>query len=365
MSSLTATPSSVESASAIKSRALRRGLVIPALPLALDSSRRLDERRQKALLRYYSAAGAGGVATAVHTTQFGIRDPKVGLFEPLLALAAEEFDRLDAGRKEPMYRIVGICGETPQAIGEAILGRELRYDAGMVSLAALADRSDEELIEHCRRVSEIIPIFGFYLQAAVGGRALSYEFWKRFCEIENVVGIKIAPFNRYQTLDVVRAVAESGREDITLYTGNDDNIVMDLVTPFRFRVGGEVVERRIVGGLLGHWAVWTRQAVRILAQCHRAMELSSAGDDDLLQLSVEVTDSNAAFFDAANGFSGCIAGLHEVLRRQGLLKSIDLLETENGLSAGQSAAIDRVFAAYPHLSDDAFVAAHRDEWLRD
>jgi len=364
MSPMTVPPQTSESGSAIKSRALRRGLVIPACPLALDSARRLDERRQRAILRYYSAAGAGGVATAVHTTQFGIRDPKVGLFEPLLALAAEEFDRLDETRKEPLYRIVGICGETSQAAREAEVSVRLRYDAGMVSLAALSDATDDELIAHCRRIAEVMPIFGFYLQPAVGGRVLPYGFWRRFCEIENVVGIKIAPFNRYHTLDVVRAVAESGRQDIALYTGNDDNIVLDLVTPFRFRVGNEIVERRIVGGLLGHWAVWTRQAVRILNQCHRAMESSGAENEALLQLSVEVTDSNAAFFDAVNGFSGCIAGLHEVLRRQGLLESIALLETEQGLSAGQSAEIDRVYAAYPHLSDDAFVESHRDEWLR-
>ncbi len=363
MSPVTTEPSSTESRSAIKSRALRRGLVIPALPLALDAARRLDVRRQRALLRYYSAAGAGGVATAVHTTQFGIRDPQVGLFEPLLALAADEFDLIDRNRKEPLYRIVGLCGPTAQAVREAGLGVDLKYDAGMVSLAALADRSDDELIEHCQRVAEVVPVFGFYLQPAVGGRVLSHAFWRRFCEIDNVVGIKIAPFNRYHTLDVVRAVAESGRSDIALYTGNDDNIVMDLVTPFRFRIGGEIVERRIVGGLLGHWAVWTRQAVRILNQCHRAMEVSAGESDELLQLSVEVTDSNAAFFDAANGFAGCIAGLHEVLRRQGLLEDIVLLAGEHGLSAGQSAEIDRVLAAYPHLNDDAFVAAHRDEWL--
>ncbi|HVJ87690.1 MAG TPA: dihydrodipicolinate synthase family protein [Caulifigura sp.] len=365
MSPITATPATSESNAAIKPRALRRGMVIPACPLALDSSRRLDVRRQRAILRYYSAAGAGGVATAVHTTQFGIRDPNVGLFEPLLALAAEEFDRLDAARKEPIYRIVGICGDTAQAEREASLGVDLKYDAGMVSLAALADRSDDELIAHCRRVAEVMPVFGFYLQPAVGGRILSNTFWRKFCEIENVVGIKIAPFNRYHTLDVVRAVAESGRDDIALYTGNDDNIVLDLVTPFRFRVGTEVVERRIVGGLLGHWAVWTRQAVRILNQCHRAMERSAASDDDLLQLSVEVTDTNAAFFDSANNFAGCIAGLHEVLRRQGLLTDITLLESEHGLSPGQMSEIDRVVAAYPHLNDDAFVETHRDEWLRD
>ncbi len=365
MSAATAGTSPVESAAAIKSRALRRGLVIPACPLALDASRRLDDRRQRALLRYYSAAGAGGVATAVHTTQFGIRDPRVGLFEPLLALAAEEFDRLDLGRKEPLYRILGVCGPTRQAVREASIGHDLRYDAAMLSLAAMAGSSDNELLDHCRRVAEIMPLFGFYLQPAVGGRILAHDFWRRFCEIDGVVGIKIAPFNRYHTIDVVRAVAESGRTDIALYTGNDDNIVLDLITPFRFRVGPDVVERRIVGGLLGHWAVWTRQAVRLLAQCHRSIESPPGEGEDLLQLNVEVTDCNAAFFDTANSFSGCIAGLHEVLRRQGLLEHITLLESEPGLSPGQREEIERVSAAYPHLSDDAFVEMHRDEWLRN
>jgi hypothetical protein len=356
-------PLPIESAAVVKSRALRRGLVIPACPLALDSSRRLDERRQRALLRYYSASGAGGVATAVHTTQFGIRDPKVGLFEPLLALAAEEFDRLDAGRKEPLYRILGVCGSTAQAVNEASIGADLKYDAAMASLAAMANRQEDELLDHCRRIAEVMPLFGFYLQPAVGGCVLSHGFWRRFCEIEGVVGIKIAPFNRYHTLDVVRAVAESGRSDIALYTGNDDNIVMDLVTPFRFQIGNEMVERRIVGGLLGHWAVWTRQAVRLLKLCHFSMESSFERMDELLRLSVEVTDCNAAFFDAPNGFAGCIAGLHEILRRQGLLDDITLLESEHGLSPGQSAEIDRVWKAYPALNDDAFIEAHRDEWL--
>ena len=253
-------------------QALQRGLVIPACPLALNAHRQLDERRQRALLRYYVAAGAGGVAVGVHTTQFAIRDPRHGLFQPVLQLAAEELSRSDAGRREPLVRIGGICGETPQATREAALLRELGYHAGLLSLAAMKSASEDQLIAHCRAVAEILPLVGFYLQPAVGGRVLPLAFWRRFVEIENVVAIKIAPFNRYQTLDVVRAVAESGRDDVALYTGNDDNIVIDLLTPYRFNVNGRVVERRIVGGLLGHWAVWTRQAVELLRECHRAIE---------------------------------------------------------------------------------------------
>ena len=336
---------------------LRRGLAIPALPLALDAARRLDERRQRALLRYYFAAGAGGVAVGVHTTQFAIRE--VGLFEPVLKIAAEEMDRADAARQAPVFRVAGICGETPQALREAgMIGRH-GFHAGLLSLAALRDPGEDELLAHCRDVSAAIPVFGFYLQPAVGGRVLRHEFWRRFCEIENVVAIKIAPFNRYQTLDVVRAVAESGREDIALYTGNDDHIVGDLVTPFRFHVNGRVVERRIVGGLLGHWAVWTRRAVELLEECHRA------APGDLLVRGVAVTDANAAFFDAANGFRGCIAGLHEVLRRQGLLAGTWCLDPDETLSPGQSAEIDRVQRAYPQLNDDAFVREHLAEWLAD
>jgi len=330
---------------------LRRGIVIPAHPLALTAQRRLDERRQRALSRYYIAAGAGGLAVGVHTTQFEIRDPKIGLFEPVLALAAEEMTR--AGR--PLVRVGGICGPTRQAVAEAETLRALGYHAGLLSLAALRTASEEELIAHCRTVAAVIPVIGFYLQPVVGGRLLPYAFWRRFAEIENVVAIKIAPFNRYQTLDVVRAVIESGRDDIALYTGNDDNIVLDLITPFCF--AGKT--RRLVGGLLGHWAVWTRRAVELLAQCY-AQPVSPS----LLQRAGEVTDTNAAFFDAANGFSGCIAGLHEVLRRQGLLDGIWCLNPQETLGSGQCAEIDRVYRAYPHLNDDEFVAAHRDEWFR-
>jgi len=337
-----------------------QGAVIPAHPLALTAERRLDERRQRALTRYYIAAGAGGLAVGVHTTEFAIRNPRIGLFEPVLKLAAEEADRADRSRPEPLIRIVGICGETPQAVHEAQLLNELGYHAGLLSLAAFTNADDQALISHCRRVAEVIPIVGFYLQPAAGGRLLSYRFWREFSEIENVVAIKIAPFNRYQTLDVIRAVAESGRP-IALYTGNDDNIVMDLLTPFVFQINGERKELRIVGGLLGHWAVWTQKAAELFRDCHAAFGAKSISQD-LIRRSVEVTDSNAAFFDAANHFAGCISGLHEVLRRQGLLEGIWCLDQDN-LSRHQKEEIDRVYRDYPHLNDDDFVTQRLDEWL--
>jgi hypothetical protein len=343
---------------------LRRGVAIPASPLALNARRRLDERHQRALCRYYAAAGAGGIAVGVHTTQFAIRDPKVGLFEPVLALAAEEMDRADRGRPDPLVRIAGVVGATAQAVGEAHLARRLGYHAGLLSLAALKDADDGALIAHCKAVADVIAVVGFYLQPAVGGRVLPYRFWRRLAdEVHNVVAIKIAPFNRYQTLDVVRAVAESGREDIALYTGNDDAIVADLVAPYRFNVNGRSVQRRIVGGLLGHWSVWTRPAVDVLEECHGAVENQGPASADLLRLGNEVTDANAAFFDAANAFRGCIAGLHEVLRRQGLLEGTWCLDEHECLSPGQAREITRVSDAYPHLNDDAFVAEHRDAWL--
>jgi|SRR5450631_1186463 hypothetical protein len=342
---------------------LRRGTVIPAHPLALTPNRRLDERRQKALTRYYIAAGAGGLAVGVHTTQFAIREPRVGLFEPVLKLAVEEMDRADQVRDEPLIRIGGICGDTSQALREARLLADLGYHAGLLSLAALRNADDHELIAHCKRVAEILPLVGFYLQPAVGGRVLSYFFWRQFAEIENVVAIKIAPFNRYQTLDVVRAVADSGR-DITLYTGNDDNIVMDLITPHVLRSGPRTEPRRIVGGLLGHWAVWTRRASELLEECHAAVREADSVPKDLIQKSAQVTDCNAAFFDAAHNFAGCIAGLQEVLRRQGLLEGIWCLDPKETLSPGQSDEISRVYEAYPHLNDDDFVSQGLDEWLR-
>jgi dihydrodipicolinate synthase/N-acetylneuraminate lyase len=341
-------------------KVLQRGVAIPASPLALNSRRSLDERRQRALFRYYAAAGVGGIAVGVHTTQFAIRDPKIGLFDPILRLAKEELDRSDRTRSERLIRIAGVCGQTKQAVSEAQLARDLGYHAGLLSLAAMKDAADDALVAHCAAIADAIPIIGFYLQPAVGGRVLHYAFWRKLCEVQNVVAIKIAPFNRYQTLDVVRAVVESGRKDIALYTGNDDNIVGDLVTPFRFESQGSIVERRIVGGLLGHWSVWTRRAVELLAECQQSMDVGWG----LLAKAVAVTDANAAFFDAAHGFAGCIAGLHEVLRRQGLLEGIWCLDPNETLSPGQSAEIDRVYRAYPELNDDAFVARHRDEWLR-
>ena len=328
---------------------LNRGVVIPAHPLALNSQRRLDERHQRALTRYYLAAGAGGLAIGVHTTQFAIRDPKIGLFQPVLALAAEEMDR----SSRALVRVAGICGLTKQATSEAGVAVELGYHSGLLSLSAFRDATEDDLIDHCRAVAEIIPVVGFYLQPGIGGRILPYSFWCRFAEIDNVVAIKIAPFNRYQTLDVVRATIAAGRDDIALYTGNDDNIVADLITPFRLNG----VERRIVGGLLGHWSVGTRRAVELLDRFHH--EPAS----DLLRSGVEITDANAAFFDAANGFRGCIAGLHEVLHRQGLLDGIRCLDERETLSPGQLAEIDRVLLAYPHLNDDEFICQHRHGWL--
>ena len=344
-------------------RVLQRGVVLPAHPLALDADRRLDERRQRALSRYYIASGAGGLAVGVHTTQFQIRDPAVGLFRPVLQLAAEEMDRADRDRAEPLVRIAGLCGPTPQAVAEARQVGELGYHAGLLSLGAMREADRETLIAHCRRVAEVIPLVGFYLQPAVGGRVLPYEFWRRFLEIDNVVAVKIAPFNRYQTLDVIRAVAESGREDVALYTGNDDNILLDLLTTYRLQVGGRHVERRMVGGLLGHWAVWTRRAVELLQECHQAAVQGGDASREMLLRSVEITDCNAVLFDAANHFAGCIAGIHEVLRRQGLLEGTWCLDPAEQLSPGQREEIDRIYGAYPHLNDDAFVAEHRDEWL--
>lgn len=327
---------------------LRQGVVIPAHPLALTAERKLDERRQRALTRYYKAAGAGGVAAGVHTTQFAIRDPKIGLYKPVLELAMEEL------RGTGLVKVAGLAGRTRQAVAEAEFARGCGYDAGLLILGAMRDASTEELLAHARAVAEVIPLFGFYLQPAAGGRILPYEFWRGFVEIENVAAIKIAPFNRYQTLDVVRAVAESGR-DIALYTGNDDNILVDLATEFRF--GDRAV--RIAGGLLGHWSVWTRRAVELLERAHRGPI-----DRDYLTLASQVTDSNAALFDPQHGFAGCIAGLHEVLRRQGLFEGIWCLDPNEGLSPGQAEEIDRIYRTYPHLTDDEFVAGHLDEWLR-
>jgi dihydrodipicolinate synthase/N-acetylneuraminate lyase len=334
--------------------ALSRGMVIPAHPLALTAARKLDERRQVALTRYYCDAGAGGVAVAVHTTQFAIRDPRIGLLEPVLRLAISVMRERERERSRPLVAVAGVVGPTPQAVAEAELAQRLGYDVALLSLAALRDAPNAALIEHCRRVAEVLPLFGFYLQPAVGGRVLDEAFWRAFLEIENVAAIKVAPFNRYATLDVTRALAASGRRDVALYTGNDDAIVADLVTAFP---GGV----RFAGGLLGQWAVWTRRAVELLESVRRAE--NGHGVAELLALGAELTDANAAFFDAAHGFKGCIAGLHEVLRRQGLLAGRWCLDPEEDLSPGQVEEIDRVCRAYPHLSDDAFMRENLERWL--
>jgi dihydrodipicolinate synthase/N-acetylneuraminate lyase len=343
---------------------LFEGLAIPAHPLALDPSRGLDERRQRALARYYLDAGAGGLAVGVHTTQFAIRS--AGLYEPVLRIAAEEarsWKRLPA-TPSPLL-VAGICGETAQALGEARSARGLGYQAGLLSLAALKGASTGALIEHCQAVAEEIPLIGFYLQPAVGGLDLGADFWARFAAIENVVAIKVAPFNRYRTLDVVRGVVAAGAENrVALYTGNDDHIVLDLVTPFVAMRDGAPVTVRFVGGLLGHWSVWTRSAVQLLERCKAAAQRPGAAiDAELLALDSRVTDCNSAFFDVANAFHGCIAGCHEVLRRQGLLASIACLDPGEGLSPGQREAIDRVCREHADLSDDAFVAEHLERWL--
>ena len=332
---------------------LHRGVVIPAHPLALTAARKLDERNQRALTRYYCAAGAGGVAVGVHTTQFAIRDPHIGLFRPVLELAAETVK--ESGK--PVVKVAGVCGNTQQAGGEAAIARELGYDLGLLSLAGWTTASDAELIGHCRAIAEVIPLFGFYLQPAVGGRLLSYDFWRKFCEIPAVAAIKVAPFNRYQTLDVARAVADSGRAaEIALYTGNDDNIIPDLLAGYRFK--SATVSFR--GGLLGQWAVWTRRAVELVENIHANGRCA----DEILADSAALTDANAAMFDVRNNFAGCIAGVHEVLRRQGLMAGRWCLNPAEDLSPGQMEEIDRVLTSYPHLNDDDFVHSHLDEWLK-
>ena len=327
---------------------LRTGQVIPAHPLALTATRRLDEQRQRGLTRYYVDAGAGGLAVGVHTTQFSIRDPKVGLYRPVLELAMDEARCAGNGGSRAFAMIAGVCGHTAQARTEAEIAVALGYDAGLVSLGDWRVEPESELLDHCRIIAEVIPVFGFYLQPAVGGRALSYAFWRELAEIENVWAVKIAPFNRYQTFDVVRAIVEAGRDDIALYTGNDDNIVADLLTPFPIRVGGATVERWIDGGLLGQWAVWTRAAVELLASA-KAARAAGIVPPSLLARGAALTDANAAVFDAANGFRGCIPGIHEVLRRQGLLDGTWCIDPHETLSPGQIEEIERVERAYTNM----------------
>lgn len=338
---------------------LRAGQVIPACPLALHDDGRWSERHQRALVRYYRDAGAGGIAVGVHTTQFAIRDPQHDLYKPVLRSVRDTLLEAAGGNETSMIQVAGICGDTAQAVEESEFAASNGYHAGLLTTNAVRDRSEQQILDHCRAVAEVIPLFGFYLHAAAGGRTYSYRYWREFVEIENLVAIKIAAFNRYQTLDVVRAVIDSGRDDIALYTGNDDNIINDLITPFQF--GGTT--RYFAGGLLGQWAVWTRRAVEMLEQI-KACRGGGSLSPRWLTLNARLTDANGAIFDVANDFSGCIAGVNEILRRRGLLPSSRCLDPQEGLSAGQSEQLDRVCREHSELTDDEFVARHRDRWLQ-
>ncbi|HEX8723912.1 MAG TPA: dihydrodipicolinate synthase family protein [Gemmatimonadaceae bacterium] len=338
---------------------LREGQVIPAHPLALTPRRTLDERHQRALTRYYVDAGAGGIAVGVHTTQFAIRDH--GLYRPVLELAAETARAtLAAGRRFAL--VAGVRGSTRQACGEAAVARALGYHTALLSLGGLDDLDDRALVRHCRAVADVLPVFGFYLQPAVGGRVLSHAFWRELCELPGLWAIKIAPFDRYATTDVMRAVLESGRDDVALYTGNDDNIVADLVTPVQARVGGAGRERHMSGGLLGQWALWTRRAVELL-EAAKAARAAGAVPASLLRTGAALTAANGVIFDAANRFAGCIPGIHEVLRAQGLMRGVWCLDPREVLSPGQRRAIARIRAEYPELADDDFVRERLDRWL--
>ncbi|MGI6454826.1 MAG: dihydrodipicolinate synthase family protein [bacterium] len=345
---------------------LNEGQVIPAHPLALTRERKLDEKHQRALTRYYLHAGAGGIAVGVHTTQFEIRAPEHGLLQPVLELAAAtvgEFEAQHPGKQ--IIRVAGIVGKTEQAVRESRLARELGYHIGLLSLGALQQASTDELLQHADQVAREIPVMGFYLQPSVGGRILDYEFWRKFFEIPNVVAVKMAPFNRYQTLDVIRAVADCGRtHEIALYTGNDDTILFDLLSSFDLTDGKNSTSLRVVGGLLGHWAFWTRKAVEYHREARQLQLSGGAISQDLLRLAWQITDANAAAFDPQHHFHGCISGINEILRRQGLMQERVCLNPNEDLSPGQMEEIDRVYQTYPHLHDDEFVRQHLDEWLR-
>jgi len=342
---------------------LHDGVAIPAHPLALTAERKLDEKRQRGLTRYYLACNTGGLAVGVHSTQFEIRNKEVGLFEPVLRMAMEEINQADLTR--PFAKIAGVVGQTDQALKEAELAVEIGYDLALLSAGGLGDWSEKKLIQRAEKVAEIIPLFGFYLQPSAGGRLLSFDFWKDFAEIPNVHAIKMAPFNRYQSLDVVRAVLSSSRyKEIALYTGNDDNIVADLLTTYRMPIEGEIREKEIVGGLLGHWAVWTKKAVGLLEEIKQAKKTNQPAYSELLTKGIEVTDVNAAIFDPHHQFHGCIPGIHEILRRQGLLEGRWCLNPNEELSPGQMEEIDRVYDYYPALNDDEFVKENLAEFLK-
>ena len=341
---------------------VRRGTVIPAQVLALNEDRTFAPRYQRALCRYFIDAGVGGIAVGVHSTQFAIRNPEIGLFETVLRETGQFIDDWCAVRNRKILKVGGICGRTDQALREAEIEASCGYDAGLLSMGAFKNDSVDAMLAHCRRVADVMPIIGFYLQPSVGGRILPYEFWREFVKIDNVLAIKMAPFNRYFTLDVVRALAESGRDDITLYTGNDDNLLVDFLT--EYHIAGKRL--RIKGGLLGHWSAWTRKAVELLNEVHALIDSGAVAiPQELLTRAVKITDCNAAFFDPAHQFAGCIPGLHEVLHRQGLLPGTWCLDPQEVLSPGQAEEITRVHDAYPELNDDAFVTANLATWLTD
>lgn len=346
-------------------RKLSEGTVIPATPLALKEDRSLDEKGQRLLMNYYLNCGVGGIATAVHTTQFEIRKPDVALFEPVIGIVSEQIDEFEKKNNRVIVKVCGVCGPVEQAAREAELAKRYGYDAVLLSPGGLNDRSEEYLIERTRAVASCIPVIAFYLQTAVGGRVFSYNYWEQICAIPNVVAVKCASFNRYQTLDVVRAAAFSDRSgEITLYTGNDDNIVVDLMTKYRFEKDGKVIEKGFDGGLLGHWSVWTKKAVEIFERIKSEKD-SCSFSPELLTLAAEVTDANSAFFDTANGFKGCIAGLHEILRRQGLMANTLCINLGETMSDGQAEELDRVQRMYPHLNDDAFIRENIAEWKKN
>lgn len=341
---------------------LKSGTVIPATPLALDENRNFDEYSQRLLMKYYLNCGVGGIATAVHSTQFEIRDPEVQLFEPILKLVSDEIADFENKTGKVIVKVAGVCGKTEQAVKEAELAKKYGYDAVLLSPGGLNDLPENELIERTKAVAAVMPVIGFYLQTAVGGRRFSFDYWQQICEIPNVVAIKAAPFNRYMSLDVARAAALSSRSDeITLYTGNDDNIVIDLLTTYKFDVDGKHYEKGFEGGLLGHWSVWTKRAVELFEKCKQEKGKDSISAE-MLSLANAVTDSNAVLFDGANGFAGCIPGLHYVLKKQGLMKSLNCINPNEVLSCGQAEEIERIYDMYPSLVDDDFVKENIESW---
>ena len=343
-------------------KAFQAGMIIPATPLALTADKKLDENRQRLLMRYYLNAGAGGIASGVHSTQFEIHDEKVGLLAPVLEIVSDEIDRYEDQSKATIFKVAGACGPVAQAVKEAELAKRLGYDAVLLSPGGLPGLSEKDFIHRTQEVAAVMPVIGFSLQKAVGGPAFSYAYWEELSEIDNVIGIKVAPFDRYQSLDIIRAVALSTRKDkIALYTGNDDNIGIDLLTTFSFVKDGKTYEKNFVGGLLGHYSVWTKSAGELFARFKTARETGEI-TAELLTLAAQITDMNAAVFDPANGFTGCISGLHEVLRRQGLLAGIWCISDKERLSPGQVEELDRVCYMYPELIDDGFIKDNIAQW---